>query len=89
MKHFHHLQQSTERSNILSFHKCDHKHCSAEDIAIRDQLLIGLRNNIIRKEALKTSWDLKQLWHEGMKMERAARDSSEIAGDNNLYKVGK
>ena len=51
--------------------------------------MIGLRDNAIRQEALKKSWDLKKLRHERMKMESAARGSSEIAGGNNVYKVGK
>ena len=40
-----------------------------------------------RQETPKKSWDLKQLRHEGMKMESAATGSSDIAEENNVHKV--
>jgi hypothetical protein len=48
--------------------RCDHNDCSAELIAIRDQIVIGTNNSKIREEALKLSWDLTTLRREGMKM---------------------
>ena len=38
--------------------KCNSDDCSAESIAIRDQVVIGLVNEDIRQEALKMSWCL-------------------------------
>ena len=35
--------------------------CTAEDTAVRDQIIIGLKRNDIRQEALKKSWDLDTL----------------------------
>ena len=52
---------------------CDTRSCTAEETAIRDQIIIGTREQSIRQEALKKSWDLKNLRKEGMQMESAAR----------------
>ena len=48
--------------------KCQHENCTAEEIAIRDQIVIGMHDNSIRDEALKQSWDLQTLRKERMKM---------------------
>lgn len=74
-----------QKEEIYCKFKCDHNHCTAEYIAIRNQILTELRDNDIRQEAVKKSWDLKQLRQKGMKMESAARGSSETAGENNVY----
>ena len=60
--------------------KCDSNECTAESIAVRDQILIGTNNSTIRKEALMKSWQLQELRKEGMKLESAARGDSEISG---------
>ena len=59
--------------------KCSGAECTAEDIAIRYQIIIGTRENAIREEALKKSWDLNTVRREGMKMESAASSDAEIA----------
>ena len=52
-----------QKEAIYCKFKCDHNHCTADDIAIRNQILTKFRDNNIRQEALKKSWDLKQLRH--------------------------
>ena len=73
-----------QKEAIHCHFKCDHKHCTAEGIATKYQILIKLKDSDIRQEDLKKSWDLKQLQHEGMQMESAARSSLEIAGENEI-----
>ena len=68
--------------------KCHHEDCSAEDTAIRDQIVIGTINNGIREEALKKSWDLPSLRRGGMQIESAERGGAEIAGEG-VNKLGK
>ena len=41
--------------------KCTAESCTAEDTAVRDQIIIGLKRNDNRQEALKKSWDLDTL----------------------------
>ena len=60
--------------------KCAHAACSAENTAIRDQIIIGTINTKIREEALLKSWDLTNLRTEGMKIESACRGEVEISG---------
>ena len=68
--------------------KCTHDDCTAEKIAVRDQILIGTSNCTIRKEALMKSWQLQDLRQEGMKLESAARGNSEISGETEVNKLG-
>ena len=49
--------------------------------------LSGLKDNDIRQEALKRSWDLETLRREGMKMESTGREGQEINGED-VYKMG-
>ena len=67
--------------------KCEHADCSAESIAVRDQIVIGTINNRIREEALLKSWNLTTLRTEGMKLESATRGEVEISGGA-VIKVG-
>ena len=67
--------------------KCESADCCAEDTAIRDQIIIGMKNNNIRQGALKRSWDLQTLRQEGMKIESAERGGAEIHGED-VYKMG-
>ena len=39
--------------------KCTSANCTAEAIAVRDQIIIGTNNTRIREEALMKSWELK------------------------------
>ena len=59
--------------------KCSSQDCSAEQTAVRDQIVIGTIENSIRQEALKLSWDLTQLRSEGMAMESAQKGGAELA----------
>ena len=43
--------------------------CTAQDTAVRYQIIISLKDNGIHQEALKRFWDLERLRREGMKME--------------------
>ena len=67
---------------------CRHADCTAEETAIRDQIIIGTAEPNIREEALLRSWNLQQLRQEGMKMESACKSGAEITGDA-IHRVGK
>ena len=79
------VQKESKHCNF----KCSSEECTAEETAIRDQIIIGTRDNSIREESLKKSWDLKTLRIEGMRMESAARSGAEIAGESSVNKIGK
>ena len=49
--------------------KCISVDCTAENIAIGDQIIIGPHHPKIQKEALMKSWQLADLRQEGMKLE--------------------
>lgn len=68
---------------------CESERCTAQEVAVRDQILIGTTESAIRDEALKQAWSLKDLRQEGMKMESAARSGAQISGENCLNKIGK
>ena len=69
--------------------KCIHADCTAEEMAVRDQIIIGTTNDAIRDDALKKSWDLLTLRSEGMKMESAARGGVQISGQSSsVNKLG-
>ena len=70
-------------------YECEQADCSAEETAVRDQIVIDTHENDIREEALKNSWDLKTLREEGMKMESAAGGGAEISTESSLNKVGR
>ena len=79
LKHFHfrsNIQKDSEtfiafcNRVLLEAEHCNFK-CTAEDTAVRDQIIIGLESNDICQEALKKPWDLDTLRREGMKMESA------------------
>ena len=70
--------------------KCESETCTAQETAVRDQILIGSIDSKIRDEALKQSWSLKDLRQEGMRMESAARSGAQISGETSaVNKVGK
>ena len=69
--------------------KCADSNCTSERIAIRDQIIIGTSNVKIREEALKQSWDLKQLRREGMQIESALHGVAELSGEASLNKIGR
>ena len=69
-------------------YKCTHADCTAEDIAIRDQIIIGTTNDKIREESLKNSWDYATLRKEGMHIESAFKSAEALSADT-INKIGK
>ena len=69
--------------------KCSSKECTSEEIAVRDQIIIGTSCEKIREEALKQSWNLEKLRREGMKIESALHGIAELSGESQLNKVGR
>ncbi len=69
--------------------KCHNADCTAEDTAIRDQIIIGTTHDKIREEALKNSWDLQQLRKEGMRIESATKGMEELNNESTVNKMGK
>ena len=69
--------------------RCSRDDCTAENTAVRDQIIFGLSDDRIREEALKHSWDLCNLRKEGMRLESAAKGASEISGEAKVNRVGK
>ena len=63
------VQQESKSCNF----KCHNEERIARNIAVRDQIVTGLRDNEIRKETIKKSWDLGTLRTQGMKTESATR----------------
>ena len=54
------------------FCECTEATCSARQYAIRDQIVIGTHNEIIREKAMLKDWNLKDLRSKGMKYESVA-----------------
>ena len=69
--------------------KCVSPACTAQNVAIRDQIVIGTSSDQIREEALKESWGLAELRKEGMRLESASKGAAEISGELKLNKIGK
>ena len=69
--------------------KCQSPDCTAQDTAVRDQIVIGMISDEVRQEALKNSWSLSELRTNGMRMESAYKGASEIAGENQVNKMGR
>ena len=56
------------------------KNCSAEKFAIRDQIVIGTNNEVIREKAMLKNWHLQELRKNGMKYESAAAGEEKMLG---------
>ena len=69
-------------------YKCQHEDCTAENTAIRDQIIIGTTNSKIQEEALKNSWDYATLRKEGMHIESAYKSAEALSSDS-INRVGK
>ena len=69
-----------EKESKACTFKCQHLDCTAESIAVRDQIIIGTTSGKIREEALLKSWNLGALRTEGIKLESAYRGEAEISG---------
>ena len=84
---FHRIQQKSEQSfdNFVnevkkeakncSF-KCTNQNCTVSDILIRDQIIIGVRDEEFRKNALREEWELAVLELNGRKAEAATTGAS-------------
>ena len=58
--------------------KCDSANCTVRDTLIRDQLLIGTKNDEIRSQALKEEWSLDAVISKGRAIEAASKGAAEI-----------
>ena len=67
--------------------KCKHDDCTAEETAIRYQIIIGTTHNKIREEALKNSWGLPKLRKEGMQIESAAKGVNKLNNESPINKM--
>ena len=69
LKHYHfQFNMQKDRETFIAFcnhillearhwdFKCTEVDCTAEDIAVRDQIIIGLKGNDVCQEALKRDW---------------------------------
>ena len=56
------------------------KNCSAEEFAIRDQIVIGTNNEVIREKDMLKNWHLQELRKNGMKYESAAIGEEKMLG---------
>ena len=56
------------------------KNCSAKEFAIRYQIVIGTKNEVIREKAMLKNWNLQELRKNGMKYEIAAAGEEKISG---------
>ena len=68
--------------------KCKHKDCDAEQIAVRDQIIIRINNDDIRQEVLKNLWSLNDLRANGTHIESAYKGDAAIS-DSSVNKMGK
>ena len=74
------------KSRQLGRHQCDND-CTAEDNAIRDQLVIATTKENIREKAIIKMWNLAELRQKGKNYEGAAAGEEKISGCE-VNKVG-
>ena len=68
---------------------CESPKCTAKETAVRDKIIIVLKDNEICQEALKRSWDLELLRKKDMKIENVSRGGAEISRENrDIFKLG-
>ena len=61
--------------------KCASNDCSVRNVLIRDQIIIGMSDESIRKKALEEEWALDDLVAKGRKMEAAVLGSEKIKSE--------
>lgn len=61
---------------------CSSQTCNIPDIMVRDQIIVGTKNDDIRKNSLKNQWDLNTLIENGRKLEAASHTAQVIADDS-------
>ena len=69
--------------------KCHNADCTAENTAIREQIIIGTTHEKIREDALKNSLDFQQLRKEGMRIESATKEMEELNNESPVNIMGK
>ena len=86
---FHQLEQAHEDSfdkfvntvkrevELCSF-KCASATCDVPDTMVRDRIIVGTRNDEIRKNALKNQWNLDDLVKNGRALEAATHGAKQI-----------
>merc|ERR1711973_616163 len=57
--------------------KCASNTCDVADTMIRDRIIIGTRNDEIRKNALKNQWNLEDLVKNGRALESATHGAKQ------------
>ena len=62
--------------------KCESATCNVGNTLIRDRLIIGLRDDEIRKNALKNQWSLEDLIKNGRALEAATYGAQQIKQEN-------
>ncbi len=62
--------------------KCHHGDCTAENVAVADQVVYRTMVDKIREEAILKSWDLPTLRREGTRMETATKSGATISGES-------
>ena len=70
------------------FCECTGNDCTAEEYAMRDQIVVGTHNEQIREAAMLKDWDLKTLRSKGMKIESAASGEEKMSHANIINKLG-
>ena len=74
------------------YFNCTNRICTAMNTAIRDQVVIGMNDGEIRKQALLQGWKLDQLKVEGRRIDSAEIGEKTIPttmkDSNTVYKTG-
>ena len=97
---FHRLHQSTNQS-FDSFvnsvkneakncnFKCQSDTCNVSETLLPDQIIIGVTDEDLRKNALKEEWTLQQLEDHGRRTEAAALGAAALTDNNDYANISK
>ena len=88
---FHRMKQNTDESFNTYVHQvkqeakgcqfsCESPTCTISDIMVREQVIVGMNDDEIRKNALKNQWNLKDLVDNGRELEAAVHSAQQIIG---------
>ena len=72
--------------------KCAHEQCDVQSTLVRDQIIIGIKNDEIRKNALKNQWKLDDLIKNGRALEAATYGAKQIKQEQDpasISRIGK
>jgi hypothetical protein len=67
------VKQHSQQCNF----SCNAGACTVKDTMIRDQLVLGTKDDEIRRQALHEQWDLTTLIQKGRSLEAATHGASE------------